>query len=145
MSEKPGETAEDLTSRLIQTRLRALFDARDEARAPYTETEVARALTASGHKITAEGIRNLLRSERINPKATTLRALAQFFKVPAGHLLGDDEGETASRQAKVMARSFDELSPRSRASLARVIHEFLQVDKAARGDADDQPPPDRQR
>ncbi|MBU8857792.1 MULTISPECIES: hypothetical protein [unclassified Micromonospora] len=144
MSEKPGEAAEDITSRLIQTRLRELFEARDEARPPYTETEVARALTARGHKITAEGIRNLLRAERVNPKATTLRALAEFFKVPAGHLLGDDEHETASRQAKVMARSFDELSPQSRASLARVIREFLKVDKAARGDTDDHTPHDRQ-
>ena len=69
-----------------------------------------------------------------------MRALAEFFEVPAGHLLGDDEHETA----KVMARSFDELSPRSRASLARVIHEFLKVDKAARGDTGDQTPQDRQ-
>ncbi|MEU1605981.1 hypothetical protein [Micromonospora matsumotoense] len=144
MSESPAETSEDVTSRLIQTRLRELFEARDEDRPPYTEAEVSRALTARGHKITTEGIRNLLRSARINPKATTLRALAEFFNVPAGYLLGDDEQETTSRQARVMARSFDELTPRTRKSLARVIHEFLQVEKAARDGASDPAPPDLQ-
>ncbi|MGN9812581.1 hypothetical protein ACTMSW_24910 [Micromonospora sp. BQ11] len=128
----PADQAEDVTSRLIQTRLRDLFQATGRDRPPYTEGEVARELTARGHRITAEGIRNLLRSPRINPKATTLRALAEFFDVPAGYLLGDDEPEATSREARVMARSFDELSPRSRKSLARVIDEFRQLEKAAR-------------
>ena len=51
--------------------------------------------------------RTLARSPRINPKATTLRTLAEFFNVPAGHLLGDDEPMTASREAHVMARSIE--------------------------------------
>ncbi|MFI7208097.1 hypothetical protein [Micromonospora aurantiaca (nom. illeg.)] len=132
MSDTPADQAEDVISRLIQTRLRELFEARDEGRPPYTEAEVARELTARGHRITAEGIRNLLKSPRINPKATTLRALAEFFNVPAGYLLGDEEPQTASREARVMARSIEKLTPRSRKSLARVIDEFLHLEQAAR-------------
>ncbi|RKF21577.1 hypothetical protein [Micromonospora globbae] len=132
MSDTPDDQVEDVTSRLIQTRLRELFQATSEDRPPYTEAEVARELTKRGHRITAEGIRNLLRSPRINPKATTLRALAEFFGVPAGYLLGDDEPEATSREARVMARSFDKLNPRSRRSLARIIDEFLHLEEAVR-------------
>lgn len=135
----PADQVEDVTSRLIQTRLRELFRAAGDDRPPYTEAEVARELTARGHRITAEGIRNLLRSPRINPKATTLRALAEFFNVPAGYLLGDDEPEAASRESRIMARSFEKLNPRSRRSLARVIDEFLQLEEAAR-DSTAEPP-----
>ncbi|MEW2382592.1 hypothetical protein AB0873_10975 [Micromonospora sp. NPDC047707] len=142
MSDTPADQAEDVTSRLIQTRLRELFQAHDEDRPPYTEAEVARELTARGHRITAEGIRNLLRSPRINPKATTLRALAEFFNVPAGYLLGDDEPKTVSREARVMARSIDKLNPRSRKSLARVIDEFLHLEQAARETRGEPPHPD---
>lgn len=132
MSGTPDEQAEDIISRLVQTRLRELFQAPGQGRPSYTEAEVARELTARGHRITAEGIRNLLKSPRINPKATTLRALAEFFNVPAGYLLGDEEPQTTSREARVMARSIEKLTPRSRKSLARVIDEFLHLEQAAR-------------
>ncbi|PZG09562.1 hypothetical protein C1I95_28910 [Micromonospora craterilacus] len=131
MSETPADQVEDATSRLIQSRLRRLFDAQDEDRPPYGEAEVARELTARGHKITDAGIRNLLRAPRINPKASTLRALASFFEVPVGYLLGEDEPEPASREARVLARSFERLTPRSRRDLARIINNFLDLEEAA--------------
>ncbi|GIJ08391.1 hypothetical protein ACFFMR_29400 [Micromonospora andamanensis] len=136
MSETPADQAEDTTSTLIQSRLRRLFDAQDEDRPPYTEAEVARELTARGHPITDAGIRNLLRAPRINPKASTLRALASFFQVPVGYLLGEDEPDLASREARVLARSFERLTPRSRRNLARVINNFLELEEAAKAARD---------
>ncbi|MFF0150169.1 hypothetical protein [Micromonospora sp. NPDC005203] len=142
MSDTPAEQAEDATSRLIQSRLRELFEARGEDRPPYTETEVARELKQRGYPITPEGIRVLLRSPKINPKATTLVALAEFFSVPAGYLLGDDDVELTSREARVMARSFDKLLPRTRKSLARVIDEFMRLEEAARDKDPEAPHPE---
>ncbi|WP_434740765.1 hypothetical protein [Micromonospora sp. SH-82] len=145
MTDTPANEAEDHASALIQTRLRTLFDADREGRGPYTETEVARALTQAGHRITAEGIRNLLRNPRINPKASTLRALAQFFDVPAGYLLGDQtEDEEHNRRVRVMARSITQLSPAAQDGIATIIDNLLQVEKAARagGERQQQKTPD---
>ncbi|MEU8376129.1 hypothetical protein AB0C22_23820 [Micromonospora sp. NPDC048894] len=133
MTDNPADQAEDHASALIQTRLRSLFEGSQDGRAPYTEAEVARALTQAGHRITAEGIRNLLRAPRINPKASTLRALAQFFDVPAGYLLGDqEEPEEHSRRVRVMARSITKLSPAAQEGIATIIDNLLRVEEAAR-------------
>ncbi|MEU2612611.1 hypothetical protein ABZ570_13695 [Micromonospora sp. NPDC007271] len=133
MNDTPVDQAEAEASHLIQTRLLALFEAANEDRAPYTETEVARRLNERGHRITAEGIRNLLRSPRINPKASTLRALAEFFDVPAGYLLGDqDEPEEQSREVRVMARSIAKLSPASQQSIAKIIENLVDLEESAR-------------
>ncbi|MEU1232557.1 hypothetical protein [Micromonospora aurantiaca] len=134
MKDTPADQAEAAASHLIQTRLRTLFEASTEGRPPYTEAEVARELTKAGHRITAEGIRNLLRAPRINPKASTLRALAQFFDVPAGYLLGDqEEPEEHSRRVRVMARSITKLSPAAQDGIAVIIDNLLQVEETARG------------
>ncbi|MFI6163975.1 hypothetical protein ACIA59_28990 [Micromonospora haikouensis] len=135
MTDEPGSTADAAASELIQTRLRRLFATAPDGRGPYTEAEVARELTKAGHRITAEGLRNLLRSPRINPKASTLRALAQFFDVPAGYLLGDQETPTEhSPRVRVMARSLNQLSPAAQEGIAVIIDNLLRVEAAARGD-----------
>lgn len=86
----------------------------------------------------AEGIRNLLRAPRINPKASTLRALAQFFDVPAGYLLGDqEEPEEQSRRVRVMARSITKLSPAAQEGIAVIIDNLLRVEEAARKNSSD--------
>ncbi|MBQ1052165.1 hypothetical protein KBX50_27385 [Micromonospora sp. C51] len=127
---------------LLQSRLRELFQNAPPGRGPYTEAEVARALTAAGDRITAEGIRSLLRSPNPNPKARTLQALARFFGVPAGYLLGDQETlEGQSRDVRVMARSITKLSPASQAGLAEIIDNLLRVEEAARtGESQHRPP-----
>ncbi|MFI7645188.1 hypothetical protein ACIBTZ_03770 [Micromonospora sp. NPDC049460] len=142
MTDKPTDQAEAAASALTQARLRALFDAKGEGRPPYTEAEVARALTKAGHRITPEGIRNLLRGPRINPKASTLRALAQFFDVPAGYLLGDqEEPEEQNRRVRVMARAITKLSPAAQEGIAVIIDNLLRVEEAAReGDRSTQSP-----
>jgi transcriptional regulator with XRE-family HTH domain len=134
MKDMPADQAEAAASHLIQMRLRTLFEASTEGRPPYTEAEVARELTKAGHRITTEGIRNLLRAPRINPKASTLRALAQFFDVPAGYLLGDqEEPEEHSRRVRVMARSITKLSPAAQDGIAVIIENLLQVEETVRG------------
>ncbi|MFF0721839.1 hypothetical protein ACIBMZ_29265 [Micromonospora sp. NPDC049900] len=126
---------------LLHTRLRELFNNAPEGRGPYTETEVAKALTAAGDRITAEGIKSLLRSPNPNPKAKTLQALAKFFGVPAGYLLGDqDDANEQSRDVRVMTRSITRLSPASRAGLAEIIDNLLRVEEAARSGQTQHPP-----
>lgn len=133
MTDEPGSTADDAASELIQSRLRKLFATAPGDRGPYTEAEVARELTKAGHRITAEGLRNLLRGPRVNPKASTLRALALFFDVPAGYLLGDQETPTEhSPRVRVMARSLNQLSPAAQEGIAVIIDNLLRVEAAAR-------------
>ncbi|MDG4803596.1 hypothetical protein [Micromonospora sp. WMMD980] len=142
MADQADDRAEQVASRVIQARLRELFEERYRGTPPYTE--IAREMATRGHRVTAEGLRKLLVAPRINPTATTLRALAAFFGVPAGYLLGDDEPDTASREARVMARSFDRLqTPGARRSLAKIIDEFLQLEEAARDNGSDRTPPTR--
>lgn len=143
MSDMPGGTDDAAASELIQSRLRHLFENPSNGRRPYTEAEVARELTNAGHRITSEGLRKLLRSPRINPKASTLRALAQFFGVPAGYLLGDQETPTEHNpRINVMARSLTRLSPAAQEGIAVIIDNLLRVEEAARqGNQTMQDPP----
>lgn len=133
MKDTPADQTEAATSSLIQSRLRALFAASPPGRPPYTEHEVAVALTKAGHKITANGIRHLLKAERINPKASTLRGLAEFFHVPVGYLLdGSEQPEEPNPRIRVMTRSITKLSPAAQDGLQVIIENLLRVEEAAR-------------
>ncbi|KAB1139352.1 hypothetical protein F6X68_23825 [Micromonospora sp. AMSO12t] len=133
MKDTPADQTEAATSDLIQGRLRALFAASPPGRPPYTEHEVAVALTKAGHKITANGIRHLLKAERINPKASTLRGLAEFFNVPVGYLLGDSrQPEDPNPQIRLMTRSITKLSPAAQDGLQMIIDNLLRVEEGAR-------------
>ncbi|SCL73662.1 hypothetical protein [Micromonospora peucetia] len=134
MEDRPADQTEAATSELIQSRLRALFAASPPGRAPYTEHEVAVALTKAGHKITANGIRHLLKAPRINPKASTVRGLAKFFNVPVGYLLGDSkQPEDPNPRVRVMTRSITKLSPAAQDGLQVIIDNLLRVEEDARG------------
>ncbi|MFY1595997.1 hypothetical protein [Micromonospora sp. WMMD737] len=133
MQDTPADQTEAATSDLIQGRLRALFAASPPGRPPYTEHEVAVALTEAGHKITANGIRHLLKAERVNPKASTIRGLAEFFNVPVGYLLGGSEQpEEPDPRVRVMTRSIGKLSPAAQDGLQVIIDNLLRVEEAAR-------------
>ncbi|GAA4731638.1 helix-turn-helix domain-containing protein [Phytohabitans rumicis] len=62
-------------------------------RGPYTLQEVADAVEAAGGHITAQYINHLRTGVRDNPTIKAVTALADFFGVPPGYLLGD--GDTA--------------------------------------------------
>lgn len=133
MQDTPADQTEAATSDLIQGRLRALFAASPPGRPPYTEHEVAAALTKAGHKITANGIRHLLKAERVNPKASTIRGLAEFFNVPVGYLLGGSEQpEEPDPRIRVMTRSITKLSPAAQDGLQVIIENLLRVEETAR-------------
>lgn len=137
----PSRRSPSITSRLIQTRLRELFEARDEDRPPYTEAEVSRALTARGHKITTEGISNLLRSARITPKATTRRrprrVLQRSRRLPPRRRRTRNDQPTGTSHGQILRRTH----PQDEEKLVRVIHEFLQAEKVTRDSANDVAPP----
>lgn len=136
MSEAPSDQAEQALTRLIQARLDELFEARDEDRPRYTDAEVARELTKRGYTMTRAGISSLRRAERINPKATTLRALADFFNVSVGYLLGEDEATETSPEGRRMYRSFEKIkSPGARRSFVRMVEEFLLAQEDDHGSA----------
>jgi len=81
-------------------------------RGPYSLREVAEAVTADGEDISPQYIAFLKTGQRDNPTVKTITALAKFFGVPPGYLLGD--GDTA--------KVTDELQ---RLSAARDVQEAL--------------------
>lgn len=83
----------------VQSRLRFLFDTvRPDGRPRYTFREVADAInTAVGEPtITASYIHHLCTGRRTNPGTRQITALARFFRVPPGFLLGEDAADTAA-------------------------------------------------
>lgn len=78
--------------RTIAEKLNHLFETVHPAgRGPYTNREVANAVSANGGpKISATYVWQLRRGERTNPTVDHLRALAGFFGVPASYFLDDD-------------------------------------------------------
>ncbi|WP_433531208.1 hypothetical protein ACQPYA_03615 [Micromonospora sp. CA-263727] len=143
MTPKDTAPADPADPSLLATRLRELFQTAPPGRGPYTEKEVASALTDSGHRISAEGIKRLLRSPNPNPTTKTLQALATFFDVTVGYLLGDeDELAEKFREVRVLARSMLRLTPATRAGIATIINDLLRTEEAARtGRTQRQEPP----
>ncbi|MDG4795001.1 hypothetical protein [Micromonospora sp. WMMD1082] len=150
MASTPADHADDHTSQVIQSRLLViqsrleyLFSGEREGAEPYTESEVARALIARGYPITEGGLRNLRRGEKINPKATTLIGLAEHFGVPPGFLLGEgDEPTLKAREARVLARTIQDLSPENRRKIAATIRDYQELE-ALKERASRPSPPDQ--
>ncbi|MFD6563104.1 helix-turn-helix domain-containing protein [Micromonospora profundi] len=112
---------------------------RPAGRGPYTDAEVAQALTAKGHRISEETLRRLRTAEHSNPTASTLTALAEFFDVNPGHFLdpAQDDAEVHDAGVQVMMRSIRNLSPEGRDGIAAIIQNVLRMEQAA------QAPPNR--
>ena len=77
--------------RTLQDRLNYLFQTvRKPGEGPYSYRKVAEAIKQDqGVLITAQYINQIARGERGNPGIVQLRALAAFFGVTAGYLLGE--------------------------------------------------------
>ncbi|MCZ7379690.1 helix-turn-helix domain-containing protein [Micromonospora sp. WMMC250] len=100
---------------------------------PYTDAEVAQALTAKGHRISEETVRRLRTAEHSNPTASTLTALAEFFEVKPGHFLdpSGDDADVPDPKVQVMMRSIQDLSPEGREGIAAIIQNVLRMEQAA--------------
>ena len=121
-----------------------------KGRRPYSMDEVAAAVAEKGYEHLSAGyIWALRRGQRDNPTIKTVEALADFFGVPAGYFLDNDD-ELVSRVdsqlgllAKIreagvegLAMRASELNPESREAVARMIDAMANmIDAVAGSDA----------
>ncbi|MBY8884512.1 helix-turn-helix transcriptional regulator [Streptomyces sp. PTM05] len=99
--------ADDRTSRgadggALATRLNYLFTHMHPPGAPYTNAHVAAEISQGaeeygGVRLTEQYLSMLRNGRRANPSPDVLRALAKFFAVPVGYLLGDLSPSQAER------------------------------------------------
>lgn len=131
-----------------------LLTVHPKGRKPYSMDEVAAAIAAKGYEHVSAGyIWALRRGERDNPTIKTVEALADFFGVPPGYFLDNDEELvqrvdsqlgllTKMRDAGIenLAMRAAELSPDSREAVARLIDAMAHmIDTVATKEA---PPPE---
>lgn len=129
---------------VLAERLNHLFANMHPPGAPYTNAFVAEEISGGaeeygGVKVTEQYL-SMLRNERANPSPELLRALAKFFAVPVGYLLGDLSQPQAARveeEVRFLAAMRDQrvraialrsvgLPPEVQDSLTTIISQFRQ-------------------
>lgn len=101
MAAADGEGPEDERGMLAH-RLGRLFAQMHPPGAPYTNAYVAEEISGDaqeygGVRLTEQYLSMLRNGKRTNPSPEVLRALAKFFGVPVGYLLGDLSQPQAQR------------------------------------------------
>ncbi|TSE00398.1 helix-turn-helix domain-containing protein [Skermania sp. ID1734] len=85
------------------TRLNRLFDmAQPVGRKPITNSEVVKALAASGHHISNPYLSQLRSGQRTNPSEATITALARFFKVRPDYFFDDEYADTTEHDLRLV-------------------------------------------
>ncbi|GAB3651333.1 helix-turn-helix domain-containing protein [Streptomyces sparsus] len=97
-----GKGPGDHTGDTLADRLNHLFAHMHPQGAPWTNARVAEEIGRrreefGGVSVTEQYLSMLRNGKRANPSPDVLRALARFFGVPAGYLLGDLSPEQAER------------------------------------------------
>ncbi|KPC61096.1 helix-turn-helix domain-containing protein [Streptomyces chattanoogensis] len=129
----------------LAERLNHLFAHMHPAGAPYTNAFVADEISAGtgeygGVRVTEQYLSMLRNGRRTNPSPELLRALAKFFAVPVGYLLGDLSQPQAARveeEVRFLAAMRDQrvraialrsvgLPPEVQESLTTIISQFRQ-------------------
>ncbi|MEU9112549.1 helix-turn-helix transcriptional regulator [Streptomyces sp. NPDC048483] len=128
----------------LAERLNHLFAHMHPAGAPYTNAfvadEISGAAEYGGVKVTEQYLSMLRNGRRTNPGPELLRALAKFFAVPVGYLLGDLSQPQAARveeEVRFLAAMRDQrvraialrsvgLPPEVQDSLTTIISQFRQ-------------------
>lgn len=115
-------------------RLNYLFDTVHPAvRKPFSNPEVAAAITEAGEPITPQYLWLLRNGKRDNPTRRHLAALAKFFGVPGAYFLDDVVAEAVTEQLTLLAAARDadvreimmrsnDLSPPDRATILRIMN-----------------------
>ncbi|WP_078653760.1 helix-turn-helix domain-containing protein [Streptomyces catenulae] len=153
----PGTAAHDGTARqdtgTLADRLGRLFTHMHPPGAPYTNAHVADEISGDpeqfgGVRLTEQYLSMLRNGRRSNPSPEVLRALAKFFGVPAGYLLGDlsqPQAERVEEEVRFLAAMRDQrvraialrsvgLPPDVQESLTTIIDQFRrQMDLPGRG------------
>jgi transcriptional regulator with XRE-family HTH domain len=70
---------------------------------PYTNDEVATAITESGTSISGSYIWMLRKGQRDNPTLRHIEALARFFGIPVSYFFDDELGREVERDLKLLA------------------------------------------
>jgi transcriptional regulator with XRE-family HTH domain len=97
-------------------------------RGPYTYQEVVQGIRdSSDFKITASAIQQLRTGVNKNPKLETVRALADFFGVPAAYFFEEDAAERARAEIGVVAAMQDRGVRRVALRAAGLSTEGLQI------------------
>ncbi|TSB25301.1 helix-turn-helix domain-containing protein [Streptomyces sp. NBC_01525] len=141
----------------LADRLGRLFTHMHPPGAPYTNAHVAEEISGDaaqygGVRLTEQYLSMLRNGRRSNPSPEVLRALAKFFGVPAGYLLGDlsqPQAERVEEEVRFLAAMRDQrvraialrsvgLPPDVQESLTTIIDQFRrQMDLPGRGGAAD--------
>ncbi|GAA3185678.1 hypothetical protein GCM10017688_46180 [Streptomyces ramulosus] len=146
-----GGAAQDTGT--LADRLGRLFTHMHPPGAPYTNAHVAEEISGDpeqygGVRLTEQYLSMLRNGRRSNPSPDVLRALAKFFGVPAGYLLGDlsqPQAERVEEEVRFLAAMRDQrvraialrsvgLPPDVQESLTTIIDQFRrQMDLPGRG------------
>ncbi|MFD9890072.1 XRE family transcriptional regulator [Amycolatopsis sp. NPDC059027] len=135
----PGSTLAD--------RLNYLFDTVQDGRLmrPYTNGEVARAVVAAGGSLSENYLWMLRNGQKDNPTFKHLKAIADFFGVPAGYFFDDAvEGRlrdqlaalkaaTGSGDIRLMASRAGELSPENRRKIVDMVDMVYRLERGHDG------------
>ncbi|MCX2968684.1 MULTISPECIES: helix-turn-helix domain-containing protein [Streptomyces] len=140
-----AESAGGAAGGTLAQRLGYLFATMHPAGAPYTNAHVADAISGSpgeygGVRLTEQYLSMLRNGRRANPSSDVLRALARFFGVPVGYLLGDLSERQAAyveEEVRFLAAMRDQrvrrialrsvgLPPEVQDSLTAIIGQFRQ-------------------
>ncbi|MEE1926847.1 helix-turn-helix transcriptional regulator [Streptomyces sp. TRM 70351] len=159
------EPAQPAAEGSLAERLGYLFANMHPADAPYTNAHVAEAISGNpaeygGVGLTEQYLSMLRNGRRANPSSDVLRALAKFFGVPVGYLLGDlsqTQAERVEDEVRFLAAMRDQrvrtialrsvgLPPEVQDSLTAIIGQFRQqmnLPPEPPGPGDEPPPGER--
>lgn len=114
-------------------RLNYLFETvHPAARKPYSNPEVATAITEAGVNISSAYLWLLRTGQRDNPTLRHIEALARFFGVPAAYFLDEEKAAVVAEQLELLAAARDadvreimlrsnDLSGPDRATILRIM------------------------
>lgn len=96
-------------STTFAARLNRLFDTvYPPGRGPHTSAEVIAALKAEGITMSAPYLSQLRSGNRTNPSATTMAALANFFRIKPAYFTDDEYYEKLDKELSWLATMRDE-------------------------------------
>lgn len=96
-------------STTFASRLNRLFDTvYPPGRGPHTSAEVIAALRAEGITMSAPYLSQLRSGNRTNPSATTMAALANFFRIRSAYFTDDEYYEKLDKELAWLAVMRDE-------------------------------------
>ncbi|WNE94674.1 helix-turn-helix transcriptional regulator [Streptomyces luomodiensis] len=139
-----ADRSPDAAGSPLADRLNYLFTTMHPPGAPYTNAHVAEAISGGdeyGETTLTEQYLSMLRNgKRTNPSPDVLRALAKFFAVPVGYLLGDlspSQAERVEEEVRFLVAMRDKrvrsialravgLPPEVQDSLTTIISQFRQ-------------------